>query len=184
MISTVRRTSASGNGRLPSMNLERRACAMPRRSANAFLPPTISQAASRSLSVVAVIRGEPCFRSVTHETSTGRFWISSARVFGLLPTSRRQRWPTLPPAPPTSGAPFTSCTRPGCFVIPNPWDIGSARYLQSLGFKALATTSSGFAWSRGRPDGGISRDAGARLLSRHRRRDRSAGECRLRERLR
>ena len=47
----------------------------------------------------------------------------------------------------------------GCFVIPNPWDVGSARYLQSLGFKALATTSSGFAWSRGCPDNGISRDA-------------------------
>jgi 2-methylisocitrate lyase-like PEP mutase family enzyme len=46
----------------------------------------------------------------------------------------------------------------GCFVIPNPWDVGSARYLQTLGFKALATTSSGFAWSQGRPDGGISRD--------------------------
>ena len=40
----------------------------------------------------------------------------------------------------------------GCFVIPNPWDVGSARYLQSLGFKALATTSSGFAWSTGRAD--------------------------------
>ena len=46
----------------------------------------------------------------------------------------------------------------GCFVIPNPWDVGSARYLQSLGFKALATTSSGFAWSRGHPDGAVSRD--------------------------
>jgi 2-methylisocitrate lyase-like PEP mutase family enzyme len=46
----------------------------------------------------------------------------------------------------------------GCFVIPNPWDVGSAVYLQSLGFKALATTSSGFAWSQGRPDGGIARD--------------------------
>jgi 2-methylisocitrate lyase-like PEP mutase family enzyme len=46
----------------------------------------------------------------------------------------------------------------GCFVIPNPWDIGSARMLQGLGFKALATTSSGFAWSRGHPDYGISRD--------------------------
>jgi 2-methylisocitrate lyase-like PEP mutase family enzyme len=46
----------------------------------------------------------------------------------------------------------------GCFVIPNPWDVGSARFLQSLGFKALATTSSGFAWSRGRSDGGITRD--------------------------
>ncbi len=47
----------------------------------------------------------------------------------------------------------------GCFVIPNPWDVGSALFLQSLGFKALATTSSGFAWSQGRPDGGVSRDA-------------------------
>lgn len=45
-----------------------------------------------------------------------------------------------------------------CFVIPNPWDVGSARYLQGLGFKALATTSSGFAWSHGHPDGGMSRD--------------------------
>jgi len=47
----------------------------------------------------------------------------------------------------------------GCFVIPNPWDLGSALYLQSLGFQALATTSSGFAWSRGRPDGATPRDA-------------------------
>lgn len=41
----------------------------------------------------------------------------------------------------------------GCFVIPNPWDTGSARYLQRLGFQALATTSSGAAWSRGMADG-------------------------------
>jgi len=40
----------------------------------------------------------------------------------------------------------------GCFVIPNPWDVGSARLLEQLGFKALATTSSGFAWSLGRQD--------------------------------
>jgi 2-methylisocitrate lyase-like PEP mutase family enzyme len=46
----------------------------------------------------------------------------------------------------------------GCFVIPNPWDVGSARYLQGLGFKALATTSSGFAWSQARSDGGVKRD--------------------------
>ena len=46
----------------------------------------------------------------------------------------------------------------GCFVIPNPWDVGSACFLQGLGFKALATTSSGFAWSQARPDNGISRD--------------------------
>jgi 2-methylisocitrate lyase-like PEP mutase family enzyme len=46
----------------------------------------------------------------------------------------------------------------GCFLIPNPWDAGSARWLQGLGFKALATTSSGFAWSRARPDNGITRE--------------------------
>lgn len=58
-------------------------------------------------------------------------------------------------------AAFRSLHESGCFVIPNPWDAGSARYLQGLGFKALATTSSGFAFSRGLPDGedGVSRDA-------------------------
>jgi 2-methylisocitrate lyase-like PEP mutase family enzyme len=53
---------------------------------------------------------------------------------------------------------FFELHRSGCFVIPNPWDIGSACFLQSLDFKALATTSSGFAWSLGRPDGGVSRE--------------------------
>lgn len=46
----------------------------------------------------------------------------------------------------------------GCFVIPNPWDLGSACMLQHLGFRALATTSSGFAWSQARPDNGITRE--------------------------
>jgi 2-methylisocitrate lyase-like PEP mutase family enzyme len=50
---------------------------------------------------------------------------------------------------------FRQLHESGCFVIPNPWDAGSARYLQSLGFKALATTSSGFAWSQARPDNGV-----------------------------
>ena len=53
---------------------------------------------------------------------------------------------------------FFALHQTGCFVIPNPWDAGSARYLQSLGFKALATTSSGFAWSRARADNAITRD--------------------------
>jgi 2-methylisocitrate lyase-like PEP mutase family enzyme len=43
----------------------------------------------------------------------------------------------------------------GCFVIPNPWDVGSARYLQHLGFAALATTSAGFAFSQGLPDSDV-----------------------------
>jgi 2-methylisocitrate lyase-like PEP mutase family enzyme len=48
--------------------------------------------------------------------------------------------------------------RPGAFVIPNPWDIGSARILAGLGFEALATTSGGFAVSMGKRDGAMSRD--------------------------
>ncbi|HEY2853299.1 MAG TPA: isocitrate lyase/phosphoenolpyruvate mutase family protein [Gemmatimonadaceae bacterium] len=47
---------------------------------------------------------------------------------------------------------FRQLHQSGCFVIPNPWDVGSARLLAQLGFKALATTSSGFAWSLGRRD--------------------------------
>ena len=47
---------------------------------------------------------------------------------------------------------FRQLHETGCFVIPNPWDLGSARLLEQLGFKALATTSSGFAWSLGRAD--------------------------------
>jgi 2-methylisocitrate lyase-like PEP mutase family enzyme len=43
----------------------------------------------------------------------------------------------------------------GCFVMPNPWDVGSARALAGMGFEALATTSSGFAWTTGRPDNTI-----------------------------
>jgi 2-methylisocitrate lyase-like PEP mutase family enzyme len=50
-------------------------------------------------------------------------------------------------------AEFRKLHEGGCFAIPNPWDVGTARYLQRLGFKALATTSSGFSFSRGLPDG-------------------------------
>jgi 2-methylisocitrate lyase-like PEP mutase family enzyme len=50
---------------------------------------------------------------------------------------------------------FHELHRAGCFVIPNPWDRGSAILLAQLGFPALATTSSGFAWSRGRQDNGV-----------------------------
>ena len=46
----------------------------------------------------------------------------------------------------------------GCFVLPNPWDVGSARYLQGIGFKALASTSSGLAWSQGHADNGLPRE--------------------------
>src|SRR6202161_4227085 len=54
---------------------------------------------------------------------------------------------------------FLSLHRPGQpLLLPNPWDLGSAKLLASLGFKALATTSSGFAASLGRNDGSVTRD--------------------------
>ena len=69
---------------------------------------------------------------------------------------------TSSPAPSTIAArrrAFRDLHATGCFVIPNPWDAGSARYLASLGFKALASTSSGFAWSHAQADGAMPRDA-------------------------
>ncbi|MGB9476692.1 MAG: isocitrate lyase/phosphoenolpyruvate mutase family protein [Candidatus Udaeobacter sp.] len=55
-------------------------------------------------------------------------------------------------------AKFQTLHESGCFVLPNPWDIGTAIVLEHLGFKALATTSAGFAFSRGKRDGGVPRD--------------------------
>jgi 2-methylisocitrate lyase-like PEP mutase family enzyme len=55
-------------------------------------------------------------------------------------------------------ASFRALHRTGCFVLPNPWDIGGVRRLENLGFKALATTSAGFAWSLGRLDGQVTLD--------------------------
>lgn len=53
---------------------------------------------------------------------------------------------------------FRALHESGCFLIPNPWDIGSARRLEQMGFKALASTSSGSAWALGREDGQLSCD--------------------------
>ena len=50
---------------------------------------------------------------------------------------------------------FRALHQQGCFVLPNPWDVGSARMLEHLGFAALASTSSGFAWTTGRPDNAV-----------------------------
>ena len=55
-------------------------------------------------------------------------------------------------------AKFRNLHESGCFVLPNPWDIGTAIYLEHLGFEALATTSAGFAFSRGNRDGDVPRD--------------------------
>src|ERR1700756_336950 len=64
----------------------------------------------------------------------------------------------MPPNQETRTAKFRALHRLGCFVLPNPWDIGTAIYLEHLGFEALATTSAGFAFSRGKRDGAVPRD--------------------------
>jgi 2-methylisocitrate lyase-like PEP mutase family enzyme len=64
----------------------------------------------------------------------------------------------LLPGQDEKGAAFRALHEGDAFVIPNPWDAGSARVLESLGFKALATTSSGFAFTLGRRDGDPSLD--------------------------
>jgi 2-methylisocitrate lyase-like PEP mutase family enzyme len=55
-------------------------------------------------------------------------------------------------------ASFRALHQQGCFVLPNPWDVGSARMLQHLGFAALASTSAGYAWTTGRPDYAVTRE--------------------------
>lgn len=62
------------------------------------------------------------------------------------------------PSPADKRRAFRKLHQSGCFVIPNPWNVGSAVYLQGLGFKALATTSSGYAHSLGLADGAVTRD--------------------------
>ena len=63
-------------------------------------------------------------------------------------------------------AAFRKLHESGCFMLPNPCDVGTARYLKRLGFKALASTSSGFAWSRGLPDHAVDARHGARASAR------------------
>src|SRR6266850_5150902 len=58
---------------------------------------------------------------------------------------------------------FRALHESGCFVLPNPWDVGTALYLEQLGFDALATTSAGFAFSRGLPDSGSAVTRGVML---------------------
>ena len=71
-------------------------------------------------------------------------------------TDKAKTFRALHKLPATSGAPVEA-SGPGAFVIPNPWDAGSARILAGLGFQALATTSAGFAFSLGRRDGAVTR---------------------------
>lgn len=53
---------------------------------------------------------------------------------------------------------FRALHEEGCFILPNPWDVGSARMMEHMGFSALASTSSGYSWSQGRPENGVEFD--------------------------
>src|SRR5688572_21987172 len=64
-------------------------------------------------------------------------------------------------------ASFHALHKSGCFAIPNPWDVSSARWLQGMGFKALASTSAGFAWSKCLPDNAVTRDMVLEHLAEH-----------------
>jgi 2-methylisocitrate lyase-like PEP mutase family enzyme len=72
-------------------------------------------------------------------------------------SEKAKKFRALHKLPATAGAPIEGGA-PGAFIIPNPWDGGSARILAGLGFQALATTSAGFAFSLGRQDGMVTRD--------------------------
>ena len=81
-------------------------------------------------------------------------------------------------------ATFRKMHEAGCFVLPNPFDVGSAKALQHLGFKALASTSAGFAWTIGKADNRVTSTTSVAASHRAVRRGRSAGQCRFRGRLR
>jgi 2-methylisocitrate lyase-like PEP mutase family enzyme len=55
-------------------------------------------------------------------------------------------------------AAFRALHETACFILPNPWDLGGVRLFEKLGFKAIASTSAGYAWSRGKDDGQLTRD--------------------------
>src|SRR5262244_4386738 len=81
-----------------------------------------------------------------HHMSASTRSTSRPRAIGSVPGK------TMQPEFAARRRAFRALHEGGCFVIPNPWDVGSARYLQHLGFPALATTSAGFAFSQGLPD--------------------------------
>src|SRR5499425_592872 len=78
--------------------------------------------------------------------------MNSSQVFSSIPSVVDATESQFPTALVARRKAFRALHEEGCFVIPNPWDVGSARYLQHLGFPALATTSAGFAFSQGVPD--------------------------------
>jgi 2-methylisocitrate lyase-like PEP mutase family enzyme len=91
-------------------------------------------------------------------------WVNGEAVAAAVPRSDYAASHFLPTKEPDmrtteqKRADFRKLHESRCFVLPNPWDAGTARMFQHLGFKALASTSTGFAWSQGRPDYSLSRD--------------------------
>src|SRR5437867_2392933 len=108
---------------------------------------------------------DPPSRAMATRPNSFGWHVRDARsILHSAEVSRQSPSPTPPiakrlsmPTPAEKRATFRKLHAQGCFVIPNPWDVGSARYLQGLGFKALATTSAGFAFAQGLPDGAVSR---------------------------
>src|SRR3981189_2500328 len=76
----------------------------------------------------------------------------------LISRPRISRERTMPVSTADKRATFQKMHESGCFVLPNPYDVGSARALQHLGFKAIASTSAGFAWSIGKADNHVTLD--------------------------
>ena len=116
----------------------------------------ISTSAPRSARATAIAAPMPWLAPVTRATGARRHQRRSrrARPSGYLARSGIElRRPTMDRC-----ATFRALHAEGIFVIPNPWDIGSAVRLVELGFPALATTSSGFAWSIGKEDQQITLD--------------------------
>src|SRR5260370_1401704 len=84
--------------------------------------------------------------------------LFAIRYWPCIPPGQHQRTHPAMPSVAEKRSTFRKLHEAGCFVIPNPWNVGSARYLQHLGFKALATTSSGFAHAQGYADGAVPRE--------------------------
>jgi 2-methylisocitrate lyase-like PEP mutase family enzyme len=137
------------------------------------LSGTLAMLDDRHLEEVVLIRGqqvrvvEALHRSLAHASShvgqivflarqlTGEAWTTLSIPVGKSEEfNRRVAAAALPVNRDQAArvARFRELHAAGCFVIPNPWDAGGARLLEQLGFQALASTSSGFAWSLGRPD--------------------------------
>src|SRR5246500_2854632 len=81
-----------------------------------------------------------------------------SRRYLSLANKTHERGETMPVTTADKRATFKKMHESGCFIIPNPFDVGSAKALQHLGFKALASTSAGFAWTIGRADNRVTVD--------------------------